>query len=152
MLKGTWGIVDSKLDMGFHCVSPTEIGNAILHCIFHSPLEQLGGESLVCSPRSSVLAPRMHSWRVALLGLGLEWRQRPLYYLIASTVTSFLLAPALPSILGIQLSVLSPTIFLMCFLGRTKGRRFPRGQPSALQGRLDSRRLFPCHPNMSYLS
>lgn len=46
MLKGTWGIVDSKLDTGFHCVRPTEIGNAISPCIFYSPLEQLGGESL----------------------------------------------------------------------------------------------------------
>lgn len=34
MLKGTWGRVDSKLDMGFHCVRPTEIGNAILCCVF----------------------------------------------------------------------------------------------------------------------
>jgi hypothetical protein len=37
--------VDSKLDMGFHCVRPTEIGNAILCCVSSSPLEQLGGES-----------------------------------------------------------------------------------------------------------
>lgn len=49
MLKGTWGIVDSKLDMGFHCVSPTEIGNAILHCIFHSPLEQQKEKALFAS-------------------------------------------------------------------------------------------------------
>lgn len=68
--RGPGGIVDSKLDMGFHCVRPTEIGNAILHCILHSPLEQLGGERLFCQPRSGPLAPHMHSWRMSLLGLG----------------------------------------------------------------------------------
>lgn len=61
MLKGTWGRVDRKLDQGFHCVKPTEIGNAIVHCVFHGPLEHLGGENSfprqdqVCSPHAGTL-------------------------------------------------------------------------------------------------
>lgn len=44
-----------------------------------------------------------------------------------------------------------PIIFLMCFLGITKGGQSHGGQPSGLQGRLDSRHSFPYHLNISWL-
>lgn len=62
MLKGTWGTVDNKLDVGFHCVRPTEIGNAISSCVSSSPLEQLGEASFASQDQVCLSHSLLKTW------------------------------------------------------------------------------------------
>lgn len=152
MLKGTWGIVDSKLDMGFHCVRPTEIGNAILHCIFYSPLEQLGGESLSLAKNKSA-RPTHACLKNSLAEVKAEAGASFLpqdSYPTEVVAFSFLLASPPPWVLRDQLSVLSSTL-LMCFLGIAKGGQSCMGSPSGLQVRLAFRRSFVCNSNICHV-
>lgn len=152
MLKGTWGIVDSKLDTGFHCVRPTEIGNAILHCIFYSPLSNWEEKASFLQPRTSLLAPTHACLKDGLAEVRAEAGASLLpqdSYPQRQGAFSFPLAS--PPTPGPQRPALCPVIHCVDVLSGDSRGQSCRESPSGLQVRLACRPSFVCNSSICHV-